>query len=256
MSNHCAVWPRNRSVTVGGLAALALLAVGCGDDSHRLGGANEGVSGQSRLGLCAEGAAFESLDQMEDGDGTIDMTEQRSGVWFAFNDKTGTQVPHFDEEIFLMSELDPPRAGTSHFAARSHGSGFSGWGAGIGFELYSQKAYDVSKYAGITFWARRAPNTSASLRFAIPDSATAKRGGQCEEIPDQRCNDYFGIDLDLGTAFRRYNFTWRELKQGPWGWPRPEAVNTKEVYGIRFQHDAFEDFDFWIDDIALICKAD
>jgi hypothetical protein len=256
MSIHCVAWPRNRNISVRLLAALALLAVGCGDDSHRLGGATEPPPSPNRMGLCSEGAAFESIDQMEDGNSAIERTAQRSGNWFPFNDETGTQVPDpnaEDFETFEMSELDPPRAGSSHFAAHTYGGGFTGWGAGIGFELYTQEAYDLSNYAGITFWARRAPGSVAAVRFAVPDSATARRGGQCQGV---ECNDYFGSDLSLTTAFQRYSFTWQELKQRLWGNPRPDALNTKEAYGVRFQVDPLEDFDFWIDDVALICNAD
>jgi hypothetical protein len=122
--------------------------------------------------------------------------------------------------------------------------------AGIGFELYNQKAYDLSSYAGITFWARRAPGTASALRFAVTASATAPRGGQCHEYEDySTCSDYFGSDLSLGTAFRRYSFTWRELEQEGWGEPHPDSVNTLQIYGIRFQTDPVEDFDFWIDDM-------
>ena len=256
MSIHCVAWPRNRSVTVRLLAALALLAVGCGDDSYRLGGGSENVS-RNRMGLCAEGAAFESIDQMEDGDGTTERVAERSGYWFAFNDDEfgtgpGTQIPNsHDFETFQMSELDPPRGGSSHFAARTYGGGFTGWGAGIGLELYTQQTYDLSKYAGVTFWARRAPRTTAALRFSLPDIATSKRGRQCK-----MCDNHFGADLNLTTAFRRYSFTWQELKQKEdWGDPQP-ALNTKQVYGLRFQVGPLEDFDFWIDDVALICKAD
>ena len=254
MSIHCVAWPRNRSVTVRLLAALALLAVGCGDDSHRLGGASENVSSPKGMGLCAEGAAFESIDQMEDGDSAIEETAKRSGTWFPFNDKTSTQVPDpyaKSYDTFKMSELDPPRAGSSYFAVHTSGGGFTDWGAGMGLELRNQQAYDLSSYAGVTFWARRAPNTSATLRFSLPDLATAKRGGQCE---GNACDNYFGTDLNLSTAFHRYSFTWQELKQEDWGDPQP-ALNTKQVYGIRFQVDPFEDFDFWIDDVALICNA-
>ena len=210
MSIHCVVWPRNRSVTVRLLAALALLAVGCGDDSHRLGGGSENVS-RSGMGLCAQGAAFESIDQMEDGDSAIEETAKRSGTWFPFNDKTSTQVPDpyaKSYDTFKMSELDPPRAGSSYFAVHTSGGGFTDWGAGMGLELRNQQAYDLSSYAGVTFWARRAPNTTATLRFSLPDTATATRGGQCEV-----CENHFGTDLNLTTAFRRYSFTLQELKQ-------------------------------------------
>lgn len=251
MSIRCVTWPENRSVAIG-TALFALLTVACSDDSYRLGGERaSAVSGASHSGLCADGAELEVLDQMEDGDGAIEMIAQRSGDWVSFNDKTGgVQVPEDGAETFVMSELVPPRSG-SHYAARSHGGGFTLWGAGIGFELYSQKAYDLSSYAGITFWARRGPDTASSLRFGVTDSATAPRGGQC-----QKCSDYFGSDVSLDTEFQRYSFTWDELKQGGWGEPKPEALNTSQVYGVRFQMDPVEAFDFWIDDIALLCHAD
>lgn len=255
MSIRYANWPPNRSVgTRLGAALGALLALGCSDDSYRLGGAaaqNVSRTGPQRVGLCKDGADVELIDDMEDGDGTIDMTAQRGGVWFSFNDKSeGSQLPAADAEIFAMSELLPARSG-SHYAARSSGGGFTVWGAGIGFELYNQRAYDLSRYAGLTFWARRGPDTASALRFAVTDSATAPRGGQCH-----KCSDYFGVDLSLGTVFRRYSFTWQELTQERWGDPQPDALNAAEAYGIRFQADPLEDFDFWIDDIALLCHAD
>lgn len=241
-------------------AVLALLglALGCSDDSHRLGGSLQDVSGSTtrRAGSCASGADLEFIDQMEDGDGTIEMVERRGGVWFAFNDKTGSQFPSIDAETFSMSELAPAR-GSSLRAARSYGEGFTVWGAGIGFELYNQKAYDLSRYAGITFWARRAPGTASALRFAVTDSATAPRGGKCRDYADySTCNDYFGADLSLSTAFRSYSFNWSELSQVGWGEPHPASITTSEVYGIRFQTDPVEEFDFWIDDVALLCHPE
>lgn len=255
----CAAWRRFRSAAFPlGTALCGMLALGCSDDSYRLGGVQSASdNGAARASLCSEGAELEPIDRMEDGDGTIDMTAARGGVWFSFNDKTaGSQQPPYDAEIFAMSELVPPRSG-SHFAARSHGGGFTKWGAGIGFELYNQKAYDLSGYAGITFWARRAADSASSLRFALTDAATAPRGGQCREYVDySTCSDYFGVDLSLGTSFRRYSFTWRELEQVGWGEPHPASVDTSHIYGVRFQTDPVEDFDFWIDDIALLCHAD
>jgi hypothetical protein len=261
MSIRYAKWLPNRNAGKWlGAAFAGLLALGCSDDSYRLGGAtveDASRTGGQRVGLCADGADIEIIDQMEDGDGTIEMTAQRGGVWFSFNDKTeGSQLPASDAEIFEMSELLPPRA-DSRYAARSHGGGFTKWGAGIGFELYNQKAYDLSRYAGLTFWARRAPNTASALRFALTDSATAPRGGQCHEYADySTCSDYFGADLSLGTAFRRYSFAWRDLTQEGWGEPHPDSVNAAAVYGVRFQTDPVEDFDFWIDDIALLCHPE
>jgi hypothetical protein len=260
MWTRCVAWRLNRNVAALGAALGCLPAMGCSDDSHRLGGATEAAAGGGEprsIGLCSTGADLELLDHMEDGDGAIEMIAQRGGVWFSFNDETeGSQLPQSDDETFVMSELDPPRSG-SHYAARSQGRGFTVWGAGIGFELYNQKAYDLSRYAGITFWARRAPDTVTALRFAVTDAATTPRGGQCREYVDySTCSDHFGVDLSLGTAFRRYSFSWQELMQEGWGEPHPDSIDTSSVYGVRFQTDPVEEFDFWIDDIALLCHPD
>jgi hypothetical protein len=260
MWTRCVAWRLNRSVAAFAALLGCLPVLGCSDDSHRLGSAAEAVpvEGEPRvIGLCSKGAELELLDAMEDGDGAIEMIAQRGGVWFSFNDETeGSQLPESDEETFVMSELDPPRA-DSHYAARTQGHGFTEWGAGIGFELYNQKAYDLSRYAGITFWARRGPDTASALRFAVTDAATTPRGGQCRDYVDySTCSDHFGVDLSLGTAFRRYSFNWQELSQEGWGEPRPDTIDTSRVYGIRFQTDPIEAFDFWIDDIALLCQPD
>jgi hypothetical protein len=253
MSSCCVNWQLSRRLAA---ALLAAAAVGCSDASYRLGGATQS-RGATRIGDCRDGADEEVLDKMEDGDGTIDMTNARAGVWFSFHDESGgTQVPASDHETFVMTELDPAR-GSSHFAARSYGGDFTDWGAGIGFELYSQKAYDLRGYAGIAFWARRAPGTATALRFAVTDAATAPRGGQCHEYVDySTCSDYFGADVSLTTAFRRHSYLWSELEQDGWGEPRPSQLDTSAVYGVRFQVDPGEDFDFWIDDITLLCHPE
>lgn len=235
------------------LSLIGCLSLGCSDDNYRLGGAS--TAAVAAEATCRTGAAFELIDSMEDGDGAIEMLEGRSGVWFAFNDKTGgAQLPASDEETFVMSTLDPPR-GDSRSAARTQGSGFTKWGAGIGFELYSQRAYDLSRYAGITFSAKRTAGTADKLRFALTDVATTPRGGQCRTYVDYSdCSDHFGVNITLDTEFRSYSFAWSDLKQVGWGKPKPPAIDTTQVYGVRFQTDTVEDFDFWIDDIALICR--
>ena len=150
---------------------------------------------------------------MEDGDSAIEETAKRSGTWFPFNDKTSTRC-----RTRTRSPTTPSRCpswirhvpGSSHFAVHTPGGGFTDWGAGMGLELRNQQAYDLSSYAGVTFWARRAPNTHGYPTLLTPHLATAKRGGQCE---GNACDNYFGTDLNLSTAFHRYSFTWQELKQ-------------------------------------------
>jgi hypothetical protein len=232
-------------------ALLVASPLGCSDESHRLGGEYE-LSDGLRVGTCGNGAELESVDRMEDGDGTIERIAGRGGVWLSFNDGFGEQEPTEKEETFPMEKLKPPRAG-SRFAVRSKGVGFTDWGAGVGFELNNQQAYDLSRYAGISFWARRAEGEPFTLRVTLPDAATAPRGKQCEGT---FCNDHFGANLTPGVEFVRYSYQWSDLAQGTFGNPKPESVNTSAVYSVHFQVPPRQDFDFTIDDIMLLCRSE
>lgn len=246
--------PRSSFALRAGVVLVALVASACSDASYRLGGSSrESVNhdGSPRIGLCVRGADLEFIDQMEDGDGSINFTNGRAGVWFPFSDETGKQFPGRDLESFPMSELDPPRAG-SRYAAHSFGSGFKKWGSGIGFDMRAQQPYNASSYAGIAFWARRAPGATSAVRFDVPDQATSPLGHQCEADAG-KCHDDFGSDLDLGTDFHFFSFTWRSLSQRGWSGDVQYQIDPTQIYGVRFQLEVNAEFDFWIDDIALLC---
>lgn len=255
MSIRYSTWQKSRPARVLFAALTGLVVSGCGDGSYRLGGGStEGVSrtGVQRIGLCANGADLELVDQMEDGDGSINFTAGRAGVWFPFNDDTGTQFPGTKLESFPMSALDPPRS-DSRYAAHSYGSGFSKWGSGIGFDMRVQQPYDASTYSGVAFWARRAPGTTSALRLAVLDGATSPLGGKCN-FDAGLCHDDFGRDLELGTGFHFFSFAWAELSQRGWSGNILPAVDTTQIYGLRFQSEPNVDFDFWIDDVLLLCR--
>jgi hypothetical protein len=260
MSTRCAAWPRNHNAPLL-LAALAtsFCVGGCSDDSYRLGGpATPGP-------LCSRGDAIEYIDRMEDDEGAIEFTEGRSGFWFAFNDlkvglaadpdENGEQFPDRNGETFPMTPLEPPRDG-SRFAAHTAGSGFIGWGAGIGFELRVRQPYDLSRYAGISFWARRGEEGTSNLVLALPDSNTSPIGGVCDDAHDL-CHDDFGkLIKNLDTEFKQYAYSWSQLSAQDWSEAGLEGLDTSQVYGVRFQtwDQDKSPFDYWIDDVALICR--
>jgi hypothetical protein len=262
MPIHCGTWRRSRNGLIGlAVSSSWLLCLGCGDDSYRLGGDSSAAlsSASARapsVGLCSQGDAVEFIDQMEDHDGTIDFTAGRAGVWFSYNDESdGTQEPpDTGIDSFPMTVLDPPRS-TSRYAAHTRGGGFSLWGAGIGLDLRAQQPYDASSYAGIGFWARRAPGATAELRLVVPDGATSPLGGRCN-YDAGLCHDDFGSDVELGTSFRFYSYRWDELLQLGWAGKPLEHITSSQIYGLRFQTAPNADFDFWIDDVSLLCRAD
>ncbi|HYQ17088.1 MAG TPA: hypothetical protein VEQ58_15055 [Polyangiaceae bacterium] len=252
MSNHCAAWRRSSSVGVALLTAA--LGSGCSDDSYRLGGGVSGLSGPAghREGPCENGADIELIDSMEDQDSSIELSHGRSGNWYAFDDGSdGTQDPPVDAASFPMAKLDPAR-GRSHYSARERGGNFKNWGAGMAFDFKSKQPYDASHYAGISFWARRSADSDDQLLFAVPDRNTSPLAGVCDDRAGL-CTDDFGAKIKLSTEFEYFSFTWAEMAQVGWSLANLKAIDTAHLYGVRFVTDLVPDFDFWIDDVALLC---
>lgn len=245
-----------KSLTMLAAACVCLGNFGCSDDSYRLGGTKEGHEA-ARIGLCSKGAELELIDSMEDGVPTIDETAGRNGFWFTFNDKTGgTQYPGTIAEKtgFPMAPIVPARAG-SEYGIRTDGSGFRLWGSGVGIHIKSQNTYDASRYAGISFWARRGRSMTTTLRFNVPDIETSALGQRCD-LAGEKCDDDFGVDLTLSTSFRYFSVTWADMTQANWSHTSLPAIDPAHIYGLRFQTKENEPFDFWVDDVTLLCQPE
>src|SRR5690606_1931538 len=136
----------------------------------------------------------------------------------------------------------------SNFAARTLGSGFSVWGAGIGLDLNDDGAgkqtYDASDSLGGPFWARVA--SPIVVRFSIGDVQTDPAGGVCSN-----CYDHHDIDIALTTSWAPYPFTWAQLAQQGWGDPAA-ALDPAHLYSLQFQVGPNTNFDLWIDDVSFI----
>ena len=82
-----------------------------------------------------------------------------------------------DGGTFAMSEGGK----SSQFAARFHGK--IGTGAplfgGMGMNFVDPKApYDASKYAGISFWAKKGENSTPKVRLKVPDPTPTRRAAR------------------------------------------------------------------------------
>jgi len=104
----------------------------------------------------------------------------------------------------------------SSWAARFHGK--VGTGAvvysGLGVNFVDPKGqYDASKYAGVSFWARRAENSTGKVRLKVPDVNTDKEAGVCTE-----CFNDFGADFTFTTEWKQYVVPFKSMRQlGGWG---------------------------------------
>ena len=158
--------------------------------------------------------------------------DNRGGYWYTFRDKKGTTIEPIageDGGTFAMSE----GGHGSQFAARYHGK--IGTGAplfgGMGMNFVDPKApYDASKYAGISFWAKKGRELD---RQGPPEGAGREhrsRGRLCTE-----CFNDFGADLVLTTEWKLYIFPWKSMKQMPgWGAPAQAAHHAGKLYGIQY----------------------
>lgn len=224
-----------------------------GDDD----GSAEGSPGDAGSGETSGegGVKLALIDDLESNTGLILAVSGRSGAWFTYNDGTGTQSPIAGGK-FLPTATTPARP-SSTYAARTSGSAFTTWGAGMGFNLNDPPSgpnmgvrgvYDASGYKGFSFWARVGQG-SATVRFNVPAKDTDLMGGVC--MPATACSDYYGKTLPLTTEWVQYSVLFSDLHQQGWGMSIP-TFDPKTLYAVQFKVDPNTSFDVWVDDIAFV----
>jgi hypothetical protein len=222
-------------VVTGGLSAVSAGCAGAGGDS---------AGPDAALGTA------DLIDDLEDGDDAIAATAGRTGNWYTFHDMTaaGTQMP--PEAAFVPMAGG---AGDSKFAAGTSGSGFTDWGAGMGFDLNSTETtrgtYDASKYKTLAFKAKGNVTVRVALETAAVTPTTD--GGTCtaSTVMGMECEDLHGTSIKLTGEWKEYAIPLSTLKQEGWG--KPEAFDPKTAIGVLFSVDANVAFDFAVDDVSF-----
>jgi hypothetical protein len=185
---------------------------------------------------------------MAGGTPSILMQGGRVGTWYTYNDgsATGTQTPA------MSTACDPVviAGGYCGFtrAQNTFGSGFTTWGAGIGFDLDntgvgSRKPYNASAFTGIAFLA----HGSNQVRFNVTESATipTAQGGTCTT----NCSDAHGTEISLTAAWVQYVVPFSTLAQVGWG--TKAAFDPATILSVQFQVVQNTSFDFYIGDIGF-----
>ncbi len=183
------------------------------------------------------------IDDFEDGDTRMPVSDKRAGYWIAFNDGTGKQKPRVGS-VFPSNRI-PGSRGASRFGLHTSGSGFTEWGAVLAAELNPRRCYDASAYAGLTFWARG----RATLRVVakMTQVVSEEFGGSC--VKD--CYDGHGTIRTLTRDWQKYVLPWEEFKQRGFGAAVP--FDPRSLYSIEFAApEGQPSFDFWIDDVAFV----
>ena len=137
------------------------------------------------------------IDDMEDNNNQISVIGERGGYWYTYVDKDGSTVwpvPGDNGGTFTMVE----GGHESKFAAEMKGkmAGKSIVYAAMGLNFLDPKEpLNASNYEGITFWAKRAPNTVGKLNIKLPDGNTDPDGQVCSA-----CFNDYGYAVNVGRA--------------------------------------------------------
>jgi hypothetical protein len=200
---------------------------------------------------------------MEQGLSTIIVQGGRQGSWFTYNDGTdgGVQTPTAGGPCFPSLIPDGGRCGSLH-AMHTFGSGFTSYGAGLGFNLNQAPGgmlpmpYDAMGYNGIAFWALGPASGSLEIQVEILTSATTpvSAGGECVSA----CDDHFYLAVQFPST------GWAELTvplaAGPGqlaqqGFGTPATFDKTKLLAVQFVStkiiDPSDTFDFWVDDIGF-----
>lgn len=200
--------------------------------------------------------AANMIDNLEDGDDVIIDAAGRVGAWYTYNDESagGVQTPSGDEFT-----PESGGAGGSAYAATMTGSGFTEWGAGMGFDLNNpgddsggagtKGLWDGSAFTGIAFRARG----TVPVRLALVTAAVVpvEFGGDCtpSEAEGEECDDAHGRTFTLSDEWTQYLVPFDQATQGGWG--LPAEFDPKTLTGLQFSVETGGDFEVSIDDIGF-----
>ncbi|HMI89047.1 MAG TPA: hypothetical protein VK550_33445 [Polyangiaceae bacterium] len=263
------------------LGSAALAATGCFSDNatpDNAGGASSGTGGATGTGGAGGSGGTggsagsggdttadtgapgggDMIDDMEDNDGSIASVNGRVGAWYTYNDATpaATQVPK-QGDPFTMTAGGREGSG---YCANTHGSGFTLWGAGYGFNFKDpgdgdggskKTTYDASAYAGITLWAKAGPTSDKALRVNVSNKETDPDGAVC--APADKCSDHFGSPLTLTGEWAKYTLPFAKMAQSGWG-QSVAKFDVSTLYAVQFQVGKNATFDISIDEVAFLPK--
>lgn len=180
------------------------------------------------------------IDDFETDSARTLFDDGRGGWWFQYDDGTGGKLVR--EEIRDDSRV-------LHLTA----SGFTDWGAGFGATLVPVTTrtrvcgYDASIHSGIRFRARG--RGRMRLVLLSLDNVPQVNGGHCAR-DEHDCYDGPGVSVPLSEQWQTYELPFCTLIPEGWG-GNHAGLNSAELTSIQFRIDAWQDFEFWMDDLAF-----
>jgi endoglucanase len=194
------------------------------------------------------------IDDFEDNNNQINVVGERGGYWYTYADKEGSTIwPEQGDNGGTFTVVEGGK--DSKYAANMKGklAGKSIVYAAMGLNFLDPKGpFDASAYQGITFWIKRGPGSTGKLSVKLPDGNTDPEGSICSA-----CYNDYGTQINVGEQWQRVVIPFRDLKQEPdWGAPRKPHADPGKLFAIHWEaKSSGAEFDFWVDDIAFICKG-
>jgi hypothetical protein len=226
----------------GGACALADKACGISARCNSGADCESWVCSKSKCVADIDVAQADFIDNFEDNDFLLPALGGRAGTWYKYGDSTGTAT----EETSLINR------GASKHGILTTGTGFTGWGSGLGVDLDNEGGrqedkvpYNASEYTGVTFWARA--DAPLSVAFVLPDGDTDAAGMNCEI-----CDHHWFKSVEVGLEWERHTVLFSELSLEPGGDPAPEAFDPKTLVAIQFRMLSGLTYKLWIDDVAFV----
>jgi hypothetical protein len=221
------------------------------------------------------------IDDMQGGP-QIKLTRPEghvAGWWFAdIPDGSGDLSPPQEPSLYTYRQFDepvgPPNGPKFHTAACLSSTGFRGWQALEGFFLsgtadgYLTDVFDVSQYAGISFWGwakEPFPNDPLGVSVTFPNvQASDRPGSECITASKgaKRC-DSFQKEVALNGEWQRFVVRWEDLAQSEQEWGQARFLFFKpQIYSVYFAVTGAgpdrmsQPFEFCVTDVRFEKKAE
>jgi len=217
------------------------------------------------------------IDSMDEGMTLIPATDGRQGAWFVFNDETegGVQGPSCP---FVPAAGGAPNSdGTvpeTLGAARTSGSGYTEWGAGIGFNLKdagcaevdeacecvgeaaTPTAYDATQYEGISYYARYyGEMTGVPVIFKVVTQGVVLEadGGTCVVAEGAQCEGAYQTSKPaFASGWTKYEIPFSSLTQPSYVGTNAIPFDPTTLWALQWQvNQNVAAFDFAIDEICF-----
>jgi hypothetical protein len=189
-----------------------------------------GTGGKVVTGTCAGKlkTAAALIDNLESG-GAL-------GNWYEYKDSTANAT-------LAALAISTPGANGTGKAIHLSGSGFQGFGAGMGQMMICT---DASAFQGITFWAKGTSGTSnnIALQVAIPQTQAVADLGDCTS----KCFDHPSKKVALTSSWQQYSVKFTDLAQAGFGNP---ATYSGIVMALNWVSIEGPNLDFQVDEISF-----